>query len=179
MNFAKRLLMVAGAVALAGMLSILLTPKAMHAVVSTLVTVVNTSANPALNQDVDNPGRAPFTAQCSANGPASALSTPTCSISAPTGKRIVIENISGEVFFNSGRLSSVAVDSIANGTGARQYVVPTDTGVEYGGFGTSTFNTPTRLYADPGSTLTIVFFAQNNANFAFGVGSVSGYQINP
>ncbi len=39
MTFAKRLLMVAGAIALAGVLSILLTPKAVHALVSTLVTV--------------------------------------------------------------------------------------------------------------------------------------------
>ena len=46
MKSAKRLLMVAGAVALAGMLSMVLAPKAVHAVVSTLVTVSNTSANP-------------------------------------------------------------------------------------------------------------------------------------
>jgi hypothetical protein len=52
MNFAKRLLMVSGAVALAGALSIMLTPKAVHAVVSALVTVVNTAANPAITQDI-------------------------------------------------------------------------------------------------------------------------------
>jgi len=42
MKFAKRLLMVAGAVALAGILSVALVPRAARAVVSTLVTVVNT-----------------------------------------------------------------------------------------------------------------------------------------
>lgn len=46
MKFAKRLLTVAGAVALAGLFSVMLAPKAVHAVVSTLVTVANTSADP-------------------------------------------------------------------------------------------------------------------------------------
>lgn len=58
MNFAKRLLMVAGVVALTGMFGAALTPKAAHAVVAALVQVTNTSANPVPNQDVDNPGRA-------------------------------------------------------------------------------------------------------------------------
>jgi predicted outer membrane repeat protein len=46
MKFAKRLLMVAGAVALAGLFSVMLAPKTVHAVVATLVQVENTSANP-------------------------------------------------------------------------------------------------------------------------------------
>lgn len=46
MNFAKRVLMVAGAVAVAGMLSVILLPKAAHGIVATLVQVANTTANP-------------------------------------------------------------------------------------------------------------------------------------
>lgn len=46
MKFAKRLLMVAGAVVLAGFFSVMLAPKAVHAVVTSLVTVANTSSNP-------------------------------------------------------------------------------------------------------------------------------------
>jgi len=42
MKFAKRLLMVGGAVALAGIIGTMMVPKVAHAVVSTLVTVVNT-----------------------------------------------------------------------------------------------------------------------------------------
>jgi hypothetical protein len=45
-QFAKRLLMVAGAVMLSGTLAAMVAPKAAHAVVSALVTVTNTSANP-------------------------------------------------------------------------------------------------------------------------------------
>lgn len=179
MNLLRRVMMAVGSITVVALVMALVAPKATRAVVSTLVTVVNTAANPVLGQDVDNPARAPFAAECSAPGPASALATPACTILAPVGKRLVIENISGLVFFNSGRLASVAVDSIVNGLRARQYVIPADTGVEYGGFGTSTFNTPTRLYADPGGTLTIWFFAQNNANFADGFANVSGYLVNP
>ncbi|MFZ0639521.1 MAG: hypothetical protein WA020_12110 [Candidatus Acidiferrales bacterium] len=40
MKFAKRLLMVAGAVAIAGVLSVALVPRAVHAVVATLVQIV-------------------------------------------------------------------------------------------------------------------------------------------
>jgi len=46
MNFAKRLLMLAGAIALAGIFGALLAPKAAHGIVATLVQVVNTSVNP-------------------------------------------------------------------------------------------------------------------------------------
>jgi hypothetical protein len=53
MKFAKRLLMVAGAVALVGLFSVLLAPKAVHAVVSTLVTVSNTTSQPVPTIAVD------------------------------------------------------------------------------------------------------------------------------
>jgi hypothetical protein len=46
MNFAKRMLMVVGGVAVAGLLGAILTPKAAHGIVATLVQVVNTPANP-------------------------------------------------------------------------------------------------------------------------------------
>ncbi|MGC1106259.1 MAG: hypothetical protein WA876_06955 [Candidatus Acidiferrales bacterium] len=53
MKFAKRLLMFAGAVSLAGLFSVMLAPKAVHAVVSTLVTVSNTTAQPVPTMAVD------------------------------------------------------------------------------------------------------------------------------
>jgi hypothetical protein len=48
----KRTLMGWGAMALAVTLLILAAPKAAHAIVATLVQVANTSANPAITQDV-------------------------------------------------------------------------------------------------------------------------------
>jgi len=51
MGLAKRFLMGTGAVALAALIGTLIAPKAAQAVVSTLVTVANTIANPAITQD--------------------------------------------------------------------------------------------------------------------------------
>jgi hypothetical protein len=52
MKITKRTLMGWGAMALAATLLILAAPKAAHAIVATLVQVANTSANPAITQDV-------------------------------------------------------------------------------------------------------------------------------
>jgi hypothetical protein len=52
MKFAKSLLIGTGSVAVAGFALTLLAPKALHAVVATLVEVANTSSNPAITQDV-------------------------------------------------------------------------------------------------------------------------------
>jgi hypothetical protein len=52
MKVTKRTLMGWGAIALAVSLLILAAPKAAHAIVVTLVQVANTSANPAITQDV-------------------------------------------------------------------------------------------------------------------------------
>ena len=54
MRFAKRVLMVTGAVALAGLLGGAIAPKAAHAIVATVVQVANTSASPAITQGVPN-----------------------------------------------------------------------------------------------------------------------------
>jgi hypothetical protein len=71
MNFAKRLLMLAGAVALASLLGAVIAPRAAHAVIATLVQVVNNVAVvnpldgngnqiPLLTKDSDSPIRSPF-----------------------------------------------------------------------------------------------------------------------
>src|SRR5260370_6837719 len=53
MNFAKRLLMIAGAVALAAIVGVILTPKAAHGIVATLVQVVNPPSQPVPVADQD------------------------------------------------------------------------------------------------------------------------------
>jgi hypothetical protein len=52
MKFLKSLLMGTGGVVLAGLVLALLAPRAVHAVVATAVQVVNTSASPAMTEDV-------------------------------------------------------------------------------------------------------------------------------
>jgi hypothetical protein len=66
MKFAKRLLMVAGAVAIAGILSVSLAPRAVHAVVSTLVTVTNTVTANVSNPTDTNGSPIPLATQDSA-----------------------------------------------------------------------------------------------------------------
>ena len=51
MKYAKRTLMVAGAMALAGLLGVAIAPRAAHGVVAAMVQVVNTAASPVIAQD--------------------------------------------------------------------------------------------------------------------------------
>ena len=107
MKFAKSLLMGTGSVALAGLLFSLLAPKAAHGLVAALVQVANTSSAPAIASLIDDPGRVPFKAgyansSCSAN--------PACQFSStlpvPAGHRVVIQQVSGALVFNSVPASS-------------------------------------------------------------------------
>jgi hypothetical protein len=51
MKYAKRMLMVAGAVALAGIVGVAIAPKAAHGLAAAMVQVVNTAASPVIAQD--------------------------------------------------------------------------------------------------------------------------------
>jgi hypothetical protein len=64
MRFVKSALMGTGALALAALLLSLLAPKAAHAIVATLVQVVNTTANPAITQDTSKQASQIVTLDC-------------------------------------------------------------------------------------------------------------------
>jgi hypothetical protein len=100
MGLAKRLLMGMGAVTFAVLIGTVLAPKAAHALVSTLVQVVNTPANPVPNADVNAPGEEPFqTALCLAIPGGSCPSlpfnfvVPATTSDGLTVKRLVIEEM--------------------------------------------------------------------------------------
>jgi len=63
MKYAKRMLMVAGAVALAGILGVAITPKAAHGIVAAMVQVVNSSSSPVAVTTATNPGNS-VTLEC-------------------------------------------------------------------------------------------------------------------
>ena len=92
MKYAKSILMGIGSVVLAGLIMTLLVPKAVHAVVATAVQVMNTSATPVPNKDVDEPARTAYTATCQ-----STANTSACATNTPPGKIFVIETISAVV----------------------------------------------------------------------------------
>jgi hypothetical protein len=109
MKFAKRLLMVAGAVALAGLFSVMLAPKAVHAVVATLVTVTNTV--PVANPVNASGSATPLLTQSSALntfGAALACTFPTgsnkCQTTAPVPANYtaVIQSFSGYCNLDTG-----------------------------------------------------------------------------
>jgi hypothetical protein len=108
MNFVKRLLMVAGAVALAAIFGALLAPKAAHGIVATLVQVVNTSANPVPTLATDALRSFGVTGSCSLFGTSECLIRPIYTV--PAGEIAVIESTSGRCFFNAGNLNEALLE---------------------------------------------------------------------
>ncbi len=88
MLFLKRGLMAAGALALAAMLLNFVAPRAAHALVATAVQVMNTSATPVMNRDVDAAGRNPYYLQCNAS------STACWTAVVPSGYTFVLDSVS-------------------------------------------------------------------------------------
>src|ERR1035437_9351622 len=103
MKILQRFLMGLGTVLLFALSLQLIAPRAVHAVVSTLVTVANTAANPVITQAADNPARTAVALQCLAIGTTGneqtgcALTTGQTStpFEIPAGQRLVIEYING------------------------------------------------------------------------------------
>jgi len=99
MNFAKRLLMGAGLIGLAMILGVALTPKAAHALVATLVQVVNTSANAVPTQAVV---LEPFSWEAIVRGPTNTVlfappfTVPLTTADGKTITRLVIEGVSSQ-----------------------------------------------------------------------------------
>jgi hypothetical protein len=97
MKITKRMLTGLGAIALAVSLLILVAPKAAHAVVVTLVQVANTSANPAITQDVSRLASQSVQLVCvSINNCAQILpdgSTPDQWYTVPAGSHLVITTV--------------------------------------------------------------------------------------
>jgi hypothetical protein len=92
MKLVQRLFMGFGGLAAAAALLTLFSPKA-HALVATLVEVVNTRSTPVPNQDVDHPARHPYQQICFNNtiqGGDLSCQTPA----APPNTEVVIQNVS-------------------------------------------------------------------------------------
>jgi hypothetical protein len=89
-----------GSFALAAMFVALVAPKAVHAVVATLVQVVNTTANPVPNLDTERNARIPYqhTAQSSSCSINCQFNMPAV----PAGYRLVAQNASAYVALTLG-----------------------------------------------------------------------------
>lgn len=186
MNFMKRVLMVAGATALAGVFALMVAPKAAHGVVAALVQVVNTSANPVPNLDVNTPAEEPLQAiLCfdSGNGECAALPlpnffvVPTTTTDGLSVKRAVIENLSGNCGGPSVQVTGLALSTFVkeNIVTVSQAAATVPISPQSGNF--AIFGQPIRLYADPGAEIGMVpYVSGGTGNYVCSV-SLNGYLI--
>lgn len=148
----------AGVVLVASALE-LVAPKAVQAVVSTLVTVSNTSANPVPNLNVDEPAAQPFQYYLGANpGGYPTFTVPSTTVSGAPVKRLVIESVSGfcsQPFSPADPVGSftslVTNDTSINGqSSSANFFVPLQNPSLPTLYAIQAF---TRIYADPGATV--------------------------
>lgn len=119
-----------------------------HGAYSTPVTVLNTTANPAIVSSMDNPGRIPYTSRQSLF-----LSSPTSSESftfpaVPANHRLVITQLSNNLTVNTSSATTLSVTLLNPGIlneGAAWFYAPTTNSI-------SLFTTPVTWYFDAGQT---------------------------
>ena len=92
MQFAKRLMMILASFVLLVAIVSLAAPKAVHAIVATLVQVTNTSANPVPTVATDNPALQPFAHTYGVYGQLDHT------FEVPAGKTLVIEQVEVSCF---------------------------------------------------------------------------------
>jgi hypothetical protein len=117
MQFAKRLLMAFGPIALAAMILAVAAPKAVHATVAALVQVVNTAANPAITQDVSKLASLEVQLNCSPICyqifPDAATSASAFSV--PAGQSLVISTI--QIQANGGGTNTLVQTNFSQANG--------------------------------------------------------------
>jgi hypothetical protein len=152
MTIVKRFGKVLGVIVGVGFLALLgamVGPRTAHALVATLVQVVNTSAQPVLTKATDNPALKPFQVQ---QDQLSAF--PSFTFSVPAGETLEIEQFNIDCN-TSGALTQAQepvalVRTIGGGSDASYTFAPAAAPPF-----NMIFNELTHIYADPGSTVTI------------------------
>jgi hypothetical protein len=152
-----------GAIVLAAVLIALSAPKATHALVATLVQVVNTSANPVPTQIVNNPARQAvvlttnvtiFDGAIIASG---AFQDNSGTYTVPAGMRLVVESTSGFISLPTGQKPvlfrfSVLVNGVLGLLQSVPIFISTDGFTDY-----YEWLTQSTTYADPGTQVTVTF----------------------
>jgi hypothetical protein len=165
------------------MLLTLLLPKVAHAVVATLVQVVNTTANPVPNLDTERIARIPYesTQQPTGNCP-SGSGVQQCIFDftpAPAGYRLIVQSVSGSVSLQPGTTAPPTAILINGDNGRYTYWSFTGTlGQTLSGAMYSGFNQPALAYYDPGDSGPAMYLV---ANYQAGVGqymTLTGYLEN-
>ncbi len=166
MNFAKRMFMVVGVVALAVLIVAVLAPNTAHGLVAALVQVTNTTANPVPTVAADNPAR---NAVVLTIGTSSLMGSDNnysifppfesggVAYQVPAGHRLVVESISGQFTTPTGEMPrQFSVFWISStGESGHFYAEPVHMGT-FDTFDTYVFSTQFTTYVEPGAGLTAV-----------------------
>jgi hypothetical protein len=171
-NRKNYLLAAIGGFALIGV-GTLLSPRRSEAQYSSPVRVMNTSAAPALNSRIDDPGRIPYIAGFSNSCLGTNCSTTFLPV--PAGHRVVIQSVSAALVFNAPptQLTGFLRPS-GNTTSQIQFVVPATATVGNVAF----FNQPIQYYVDGGQSPQFIFTSGAAFNSSAGQNlTLVGYEL--
>jgi hypothetical protein len=155
-SLAKRMVTVVGGLALAAFLLALAAPKAAHAIVSTLVTVSNTAANPVPTRATDNPARQAVLLAVAvemSDGQGSGIEplfTDSGQFTVPAGQCLVVDSVSGHLTLPAGQTPNQLAVFGFSSSRAQIYPVATFQGSSPG-FSYFSFATPVTTYMEAGS----------------------------
>jgi hypothetical protein len=165
MQIMKRLFISVVTVALLAMLFAVAAPKAVHAIVATLVQVTNTSANPVPTVATDNPALQPFAHTYGVYGPLDHT------FQVPAAKTLVIEQV--EVSCFQIVLPSVVVGVTTGGVQNYTTLFPAPAPGDNTNWGLTQM---VRFYADGGTTVTFQGPQTGGADYCGS--TIIGYLVN-
>ena len=169
MKIAKRVLLFTLVLGLAVTIFSAVSPRAARAVVATLVQVANTSSNPVITSNTEDPGRIPFV-----SGFSNLCSGTLCSYTfqpVAAGHRVVLQHVSAALIFDSTPASIFGFVSFTGGSQI-QFNVPPISGA------VTVFDQPVLFYFDAGQTPFVQF--QSTATFTQNVAqnlTLVGYEL--
>jgi hypothetical protein len=137
------------------------------------VLVTNTATNPVLTRNVDQFAQTPFQQSFDIKFVPSQLGG-SATFTVPSGKRLVLEDVSGNFMTQNGMVVDFSVTTTVAGVTACYWLVLSPQGAA-GGYPVSyTADQQVRLYAGPGTTVTLSANRQLGGS-GEGYASVSGY----
>jgi hypothetical protein len=129
-------------------------------------------------RDVENPARQPFQRELQITVPAGSNGVAQ-TFTVPAGKRLVIEFVAASLGLFPGQKGILLITTTVGGSIASYDLPLTDQGVGFTGFAGFRTSQMVRIYADPGSTVTVVV-GSDGATFPVAIGelvSLSGYLV--
>jgi len=187
MNVLRRITMGIGGTVVVALVIGLAAPKTVRAVVSTLVTVANTPANPVPNRDVDNSANFPFSSEVcigDANfcqGVTDGFTVPAATSSGVPVKRLIIESISGACDDTSGGsnfIAGVVLQTAAPADSSNSSVEIVVLPAIQTEPGWAVFNASVHFYASPGASVLEGTSGVHSGGFGGGCfEAVSGYLV--